>query len=338
MRARRSARHSARSSVRPVQALAGVLLAGTLALAGCSGGGAADTTSGDDGGGNAAVQEGGEKAGAAASDSGASGAKASAPPRLTASHIIRTASLTVRVEDVPTALDKARTTVENAGGYVGNETTTRAEEGGEQTEVVLRVPVDKYDEVLADLEGTGTLLDRTAKAQDVSDQVVDVESRITSQRASVTRIRELMDRATRLSDVVTLEGELSSRQAELESLLARQESLKDRTTLATITLSLHEPAHEAVAKDDDPGIVDALAGGWDAFVTMLRWIVVVLAAVLPFAAVLALLLLVWLRLLRPRLPRRPAPAGASTALGPLPVARPAPEPARSQQQEGDEEN
>ncbi|WLW51544.1 DUF4349 domain-containing protein [Streptomyces sp. YU58] len=336
--ARRSSRRSSRSSVRPVQALAGVLLAGTLALAGCSGGGAADTTSGDDGGGNAAVQEGGEKAGAAASDSGASGAKATAPPRLTASHIIRTASLTVRVKDVPKALDKARTTVENAGGYVGNETTTRVEEGGEETEVVLRVPVDKYDEVLADLEGTGTLLDRTAKAQDVSDQVVDVESRITSQRASVTRIRELMDRATRLSDVVTLEGELSTRQAELESLLARQESLKDRTTLATITLSLHEPAHEAVAKDDDPGIVDALAGGWDAFVTMLRWIVVVLAAVLPFAAVLALLLLVWLRLLRPRLPRRPAPAGASTALGPLPVARPAPEPTRSQQQEGDEEN
>ncbi|ANS68668.1 lipoprotein [Streptomyces lincolnensis] len=327
----------ARRSVRPVQALAGVLLAAALALAGCSGGGAADTMSdGDDGGGNAAVQEGGKEAGAAAPDSGAGGAKASAPPRLTAGHIIRTASLTVRVKDVPKALDKARATVENAGGYVGNETTARGEEGQEETEVVLRVPVDKYDEVLADLEGTGTLLERTAKAQDVTDQVVDVESRITSQRASVTRIRELMDRATRLSDVVTLEGELSTRQSELESLLARQEALKDRTTLATITLSLHEPAHETVAKDDDPGVVDALAGGWDAFVTMLRWIVVALAAVLPFAAMLALLLLVWLRLLRPRLPRRPAPAGASTALGPLPVARPAPEAPRSQ--EGGEEN
>ncbi|MER5215258.1 DUF4349 domain-containing protein [Streptomyces sp. NPDC002838] len=326
----------ARPSVRPVQALAGILLAAALALTGCSGG--ADSGSGDEG---ALAQSDAKEAapgGAADSDSGngASGAKATAPPKLTASHIIRTASLTVRVKDVPKALDAARTTTETAGGYVGKETTTRVEESGEETEVVLRVPVDKYDEVLADLEGTGKLLERTAKAQDVTDQVVDVESRITSQRASVTRIRELMDQATRLSDVVTLEGELSSRQAELESLLARQASLKDRTTLATITLSLLEPPVEEATEDDDPGIVDALAGGWNAFVTMLRWIVVALAAVLPFAAVAALIVLVWLRIVRPRLPRRPATASAMTALGPLPTARQAPEPTRPQ--EGGEEN
>ena len=71
-----------------------------------------------------------------------------------------------------------------------------------------------------------------------------MESRIKTQRASVARIRELMDQATKLSDVVTLEGELSSRQADLESLLAQQTSLKDRTSLATITLSLSETAGE----------------------------------------------------------------------------------------------
>ncbi len=73
-----------------------------------------------------------------------------------------------------------------------------------------------------------------------------MESRIKSQRASVARVRELMDRADKLSDVVTLEGELSGRQAELEALLARQASLKDRTSLATITLSLSEtPVRES---------------------------------------------------------------------------------------------
>ena len=62
-----------------------------------------------------------------------------------------------------------------------------------------------------------TRLDRTAKAEDVTDQVVDVDSRIKSQRASVARVRELMDRATKLSDVVELEGELSNREADLEA-------------------------------------------------------------------------------------------------------------------------
>ncbi|GLP63619.1 hypothetical protein TUSST3_02400 [Streptomyces sp. TUS-ST3] len=322
--------HRSRSSVRPVRVLAGLLLAGSLALAGCSGasdsGADSSALSEDD---RAAASQAPE--GAAGAEADAGGKQATAAPNPAANHIIRTATLAVRVKDVPKALAAARTTTENAGGFVGKESTSRDEEGREQTEVVLRVPVEKYDEVLDDLQGAGKLMERTANAQDVTDQVVDVQSRIATQRASVARIRELMDRATRLSDVVTLEGELSTRQADLESLLARQASLKDRTSLATITLSLSESPVVKAEKDDDPGVVDALAGGWDAFVTMLRWIVMALAAVLPFLAGIALLVLVWLRLVRPRLPRRPAPAGASTALGPLPVARPVPDPDRPQE-------
>ncbi|GAA2575486.1 DUF4349 domain-containing protein [Streptomyces roseoviolaceus] len=324
MRTRRPARH-------PVPALAALLLAAALALTGCSGAGEDSAGSTADRGVAAPQADGKGAANEAAPGGAGSGARATAPPKLTASHIIRTASLTVRVKDVPKALEEARTGTENAGGYVGNETTTRDEEGHERTRVVLRVPVEKYDEVLAELEGAGKLLDRSAKAEDVTDQVVDVESRIKSQRASVARIRELMDQATKLSDVVTLEGELSTRQADLEALLARQTSLKDRTSLATITLSLSEtPVKKKEAKDDDPGFVDALAGGWNAFVTMLRWLAVALGAVLPFAAVAALIALVWLRVVRPRLPRRPRPepAPVASALGPLPTARPAPESAQ----------
>ncbi|MPY54446.1 DUF4349 domain-containing protein [Streptomyces acidicola] len=322
-----------RRSRRPVRALAALFLVSALALAGCSSG--QDSNSGDSSKAEAASQQrGGAGADYSASDSkGGSAGRATRAPDPTASHIIRTASLTVRVKDVPKALDAARTTTENAGGFVGAETTTRDGKGRERTRVTLRVPTDKYEEVLGDLEGTGELVEREAKAEDVTDQVVDVESRITSQRASVARIRELMDRATKLSDVVTLEGELSSRQADLEALLARQASLKDRTGLATIRLSLTETPVKKAGKDDDPGFLDALAGGWNAFVTMFRWIALALGALLPFLLGAALLMLVWVRVVRPRLPRRPATASASamSALGPLPQARPAPGSARAQE-------
>lgn len=323
MRTRRSVRPV--RPVRPVQALAGLLLATALALTGCSG---ADDSDSGGGAADAAAQgpapQAGAKEAAPGTGSGSGAARPTAPPKASAGHIIRTASLTVQVKDVPRALDEARTTVENAGGYVGDESTTRDERGHERTRVVLRVPVAAYDDVLADLQGAGKLIERSAKAQDVTDQVVDVESRIKSQRASVARIRELMNRATRLSDVVTLEGELSSRQADLEALLAQQASLKDRTGLATVTLSLSgTPVSKKAEKDEDPGFTDALAGGWHAFVTMLRWLAVALGAVLPFAAVAALIALVWLKVVRPRLPRRPRPAATAWAPGTLPSARPA---------------
>lgn len=300
-----------------VQTLAGVLLAASLALAGCSASDGDSKSSAADaptaGGPTAAPGAGG-----GAFEDGKSARRA---PRLTPS-VIRTASLEVEVRDVPGALAKARQVTEDAGGYVGEESTDRDDDGSERTRVVLRVPAERYAEVLGSLQGTGKLLRRTARAQDVTDQVVDVDSRVKSQRASVARVRELMDRAEKLTDVVALEGELSSREADLEALLAQQASLKDRTGLATITLSLTGRGAHPAAGDDTPGFLDALSGGWDAFLTMLRWIALVVGAVLPFAALLALLVFLWRRVVRARLPRRPAP---SPVPGSLPQARPVPE-------------
>ncbi|GAQ55407.1 DUF4349 domain-containing protein [Streptomyces acidiscabies] len=297
---------------RSAHALAAFLAAVALTLAGCSGGNDSGSAAQDKSAAKAGTTKEDADTAPGASGSGPSGAKASTPPKAAVTHVIRTASVSVQVKDVAKALDAARTAAVNAGGYVGDETTTRDEEDAEHTEVVLRVPVERYDAVLADLQGAGKLLDRTSKAQDVTDQVVDVASRVQSQRASVARVRELMDRATSLSDVVSLEGELSRRQADLESLLAQQASLKDRTSLATITLTLSQtPAKEPAKADDDPGVVDALSGGWDAFVTALRWIVVVLAAMLPFLLAAAFLVVVWWRVVRPR--RTPRPAVAAPA-------------------------
>ncbi|WP_328505904.1 DUF4349 domain-containing protein [Streptomyces sp. NBC_00391] len=329
-----------RRSRRPAGALAALFLAAALALTGCGAGddgarmssGADSKSQVDD---SAALQEGALN-GESGSDRDRSGGKAAdAPTRIAVSHIIRTATLTVRVKDVPTALDEARTTVENAGGFIGDESTTRDGKDRERTRVVLRVPSEKYDEVLTELEGTGKLIERRTKAEDVTDQVVDVDSRIKTQQASVARIRELMDRATKLSDVVTLEGELSSRQADLESLLAQQKSLKDRTSLATITLSLSETAVKKAVEDDDPGFMDALAGGWNAFVAVFRWLGMALAAILPFALATALVLLLWFRFARSR---RPAPATAPEGTaGSLPAAAPE-KPEKPEKDEMDEQD
>ncbi|TQK51271.1 uncharacterized protein DUF4349 [Streptomyces sp. SLBN-118] len=250
---------------------------------------------------------------AAGKDSGAGRAGQPLPLPRPVTHIIRTTVLEVEVKDAPKALAAARSAAENAGGHVANESTERIDDTHVTSRVVLRVPQEKYDEVLAELAGAGKLLSRKADAKDVTDQVVDVESRIATQRASVNRVRALMDRAAKLSDVVTLEGQLSSRQAELESLLAQQAALKDRTALATITLSLSEPEKEEHRQDDDPGFLDALGGGWDALVATGRWIAVAFGAVAPFAAVLAALYALWRWVLRPRLPRRPAAEATATA-------------------------
>ncbi|MEE4494174.1 DUF4349 domain-containing protein [Streptomyces sp. BE230] len=296
-----------RAGGRTRTALAAGLLTAVLALSGCGAGDNSDSgAASDERALSAGERNGGQNkaaaAGEAAADAKEGAAKSGTPSKpnpVTATHVIRTASLSVEVKSASKAAAAARTVAQNAGGLVANESTEQVDDTHDSSHLVLRVPQGEYDSVLRELSGAGKLLSRTSSAKDVTDQVVDVESRIATQRASVTRVRKLMDQAERLADVVTLEGELSSRQASLESLLAQQASLKDRTTLATITLDLTEPESAPEDDNDDPGFVDALSGGWHAFLTMLRWLAMAVGATAPFLAAAAVLLVLW-RLLRRR--------------------------------------
>ncbi|GAA3653293.1 hypothetical protein GCM10023079_48030 [Streptomyces chitinivorans] len=323
---------------------AALLLAAALAVTGCGAAGDGDGSAGakaDRGvaAPEAARQEAGQQAGqeAGAYEQGASQADrgsadgesaADDAPDPAATHVIRTASLTVTAEDVPEKLARARTVVETAGGYVADEDTDSDSEGHDRSRMTLRVPPEEYQGVLDELAGLGEQVERKVSTKDVTDQVVDVESRIKTQKASVERVRKLMDEAGALSDVVTLEAELSSRQADLEALQSRLKSLESRTGMATITLVLREPDAEPAEPEEDgtPSFLDALAGGWHAFVSTVRWITVVLGVLLPFAAAALLVALVW-RLVRPWLPRRPEGVlsrRTGPAVPPPPVAVPGP--------------
>ncbi|MFE8941533.1 DUF4349 domain-containing protein [Streptomyces sp. NPDC007872] len=323
--------------MRRTSTTAAVLLTASLVLTGCGAGGtdAGDKAAGAraaqpadrgrgtvDGSSGAASGTGADSDSRSTSGSGSTSGSARATAKAPApQHVIRTASLSVEVADATKALATARAAAVGAGGRVEDESTERIDDAYLASRIVLRVPQAEYDSVLAELAGTGKLLNRKADAKDVTDQVVDVQSRIATQRASVARVRKLMDRADALSDVVTLEAELSRRQADLEALLAQQSSLRDRTSLATITLQLTEKRKEEPKAEEReegrPGFLDALSGGWNALVGVVAWILIVLAALAPWLAVGLVAFVLWRRLVRPRLAaRRPAPVPGPRPGGP----------------------
>lgn len=350
-------RHDRRRRRRLATATFALLLAASLAVAGCSDTGSAGSDkaaapavgsqdnngAADNGSGSGSLENGDNGTGAKSAPSGApdSGAtsdkaattgttgndgKRTAPSAPT--YLVRTANLTVRTPKVGDALDKARAMAADAGGYAGTEDTSVDAKGHEQSTIQLRVPAAAYDGLLTRLAGLGKLMDRKVSVEDVTGQVVDVESRIKSQQASVTRVRKLMDQAGSLSDVVSLERELSTREADLESLEAQQASLRERTNLATVTLRLVEPPVKPAAKKPAPKphhdgfwtqVGHALGGGWHAFYVTVRGVLVVVSVVLPFLVV-ALAGLIGYRLLRRRWPRQEPPS--MTPRGWTPTARP----------------
>ncbi|MFB8399415.1 DUF4349 domain-containing protein [Streptomyces yangpuensis] len=306
---------------RSAAALAALSLTGVLALTGCGAdgqGSASDKAAVAPPAADGKAREGAAGAAAAPAPAGSAGSSAAkdGAPVAVRPNVIRTATLGIETTDVQKTLAAARTAADGAGGYVGNESTKRGENGRMTSTVTLRVPGERYDSVLAAMEGSGKLLHRKVDAQDVTEKVADIGSRVSSQQASVARVREMMGKASALSEVVMLEGELSRRQSDLESLLAQQTALKDQTSMGTITLEVSEPA-PAEEKEKEPTFLGALSGGWEVFTKILRYLMVAVGALLPFlltASVVALLV---------RAYRRWRPARPKTGLTPKRVAVPA---------------
>ncbi|MET8748463.1 DUF4349 domain-containing protein [Streptomyces sp. NPDC004667] len=323
-----SSTHTFDTGRRTAAALAALSLAGVLLLTGCGAAGSGGSGASSD---KAAVAPaargegapGGQAPAAAPAAADAKGAAQPSAPAAVRPNVIRTGSLSIETAEPQKVLTAARTAADGAGGYVGNESTQRAADGRLTSTLTLRVPGERFDAVIGALEGSGKLLGRKVEAQDVTQKVADVDSRVASQRASVARVREMMDKASALSDVVMLEGELSRRQSDLESLIAQQTALKDQTSLGTITVSVSEPAavERGTEEKGDPSFGDALRGGWSVFTTVVRYLALAVAVVLPFAVTAAAALFGFrlYRRLRPapakpgrvpaQVPRRPVSAG-----------------------------
>ena len=298
-------------------------LAALLLLTGCTSGSDSESAApegasaadggGSDGGGSSS--RGAAPGGSGGGESDGGGAAPAAPEvpeqvvsgRVVApgAALVRTAELTVRVDDVRAAADRAAQVAAAAAGSVASE--ERSGTGEDASAVVrLRVPPEQFDGTVAQLADLGDELDRRVGTTDVTDQVVDLESRLATQRASVARVRALLDEAEELADVVQIEGELTRRTADLESLQARLAAVRGQVEQSTITLSLVGDGAAGAAATGPRGFSDGLAAGWDTLVAVTRAVGVTAGALLPFSPVLLVAAaLLW------RSRRRPAPpAGA----------------------------
>lgn len=226
--------------------------------------------------------------------------------------VIATGSLRLTTRHLADARQDAIGLISGFGGHVADEQSRSDAEGDlDRVDLTLRVPVASFDKALDALGRLGTVRNRQQSVEDVSTQVIDNAARVKAQAASVASIERLLARATTIGEIMSIERELSTRQAELDSLKQQQKWLADQTSLSTVHLSLSRPAKDEDV--DESGFLGGLERGWDALGDSAVAVATGVGAVLPFAAVLALVgLPAWL-LVQRRRHARVAPAPATPA-------------------------
>jgi hypothetical protein len=220
--------------------------------------------------------------------------------------LIRTGSAGLEVKAVPEAVAQVKSWVEQAGGYVGDESESEDGYGVKTAYLTCRVPVEQLDALVERLKELGDVERVQLSAQDITEQYFDLEIRLANQRRLEARLLELLERRTNeLSDLLEIEREAARVRGEIEQLEGRQRFWDNQVALSTLQVELHEP-RPAIAGEEGGAwrtLVDSFRRFADNFVLSVAGIIAVAGGLIPVAITLGLLgwvFLAWLRRRRRR--------------------------------------
>lgn len=225
-----------------------------------------------------------------------------APAPTKTEKIIRTVSLSLTTRQFEDDLAKIQSNLTDLGGYVENSDLSADARARRYASLRLRVPVEKLDGFLEDLQGIGYLVSMSESAEDVSEQYLDVETRLITQKAKMERLQALLEKAGSVEDLLQIETEIANTQYQLDSLTGALRGYDSKVNYATVWLTLNEETIPTTQGEPTLGerIRAALSDSWTSVKAFLADAAVFLVVLLPYAAVLAIVIYVVIRIVKNR--------------------------------------
>ena len=218
--------------------------------------------------------------------------------------VIKTGTLSLKVEELDATLKKARSAIVALGGYVAGSDESN---DGDRTQatIVYRIPAARWDDALDALRGLAVKVDgEQTNAVEVTGQVLDLDARIRNLRATEEALQAIMVKATKISDILEVQQQLTIVREQIEQLSTEKAHLEDQAALGTLSVSytVPVPAVTETAKGWDPAAevdraIASLFGLLQGIASIGIWLLIVgLPILLAGALAVAVLLLVLRRL------------------------------------------
>ncbi len=165
--------------------------------------------------------------------------------------VIKTATLTMVVQDVAQAVAVISSYAEAKGGFVIS--SELYETGpGLSGSVSVRIPADFFDSGLRDMKGFGEVKSQTLNGQDVTEEFVDLSSQLKNLRATEEQFLAIMKKAEKIEDILAVQRELSAVRSQIELIQGRMKFLQQSAALSTITMYLStDPSALPVIDNED---------------------------------------------------------------------------------------
>jgi hypothetical protein len=162
------------------------------------------------------------------------------PPQ--ARKLIKTVNLILEVAATTAAADAIQRLAASSGGYVSS---LSSDKRGEllHFNITIRVPIDRLDEVTAELKSLSTEVRRESiDTEDVTERFVDLEARLKTLRATEGELQALLaesrQRNQSAADIMAIYGHLTEIRTRIEQIQGQLELLDNQTSLSTIHIAL----------------------------------------------------------------------------------------------------
>jgi hypothetical protein len=237
-----------------------------------------------------------------------------------APQLIKTATISLRVEDVPKALESVSTLVKAQRGDILQLQDQRPQQTGDRhrATLALRVPQAQLDTTLEALGQLGSVQAQGVEAEDVSNQIVDAKARLKNLRKSEEVVLGIMERSGSVGDVLKVSQDLERIRSSIEQLDAQVQDLSQRVAYSTVRITLE---NEVIASPPSENLGTQLQETWSlathgvsSLTVGLIKLILFLAAFSPYWG--SIVVLIWFLNRRAKQHRQPQPP----AVPPEPLA------------------
>ena len=154
----------------------------------------------------------------------------------TGQSIIRTASIDLSVKGTAQATTQISSVVARYSGLV----VSTSDKDEKYTWIVVKVPSDKLDVFVAEIETMGKVTSKSVRARDVTEEIIDVDAKLNNLRVLREKYRALLIQTKNITEILEIEKELNRLQTEIDAVAGKQKALKNDTEFAEVNIELKE--------------------------------------------------------------------------------------------------
>ncbi|MBN1325631.1 DUF4349 domain-containing protein [Candidatus Falkowbacteria bacterium] len=218
---------------------------------------------------------------------------------MTEQKIIKTANLAITVDDVEKTAAQITNDAILLNGFVQNSTITEDRKGQKFANLILRVPVSGFDNLISKIKSLAKLVEReNISGKEVTEEYVDLQADLSHNLAVEAQYLELLKRAQKVEEIIAVREKLDQVQGEIERIKGRVRYLDNQTEMSTIAVSISSeaqiniPAEKwqpyVILKQAIQNLIVSLQGFVNFIIVAFFWLI----SIIPYLLVLGLIYII----------------------------------------------